>query len=236
MLIAGAEMDVQSLNRVVVVHVQGDLNVHAPQLVHQGDKALQVHMDVVVHRHPEGLLDLIHEHIGSAVVVGVVELGRLGGPGAVHRRVPGNGDHADLSLGRVKAHQDDGVGVAAVHILAQKDEVIDPVPAHQGVRVLRVRHGEGRIFRVRGRRLRLGDGGRLHQQLVGDIKPHHNGGTDHQKYVQLEQDAVAALRPAPGRGLLHPPSAGGASAGAAAGAGLLSCAGIDQGRLSPLQK
>ena len=217
-LIAGAEVDVQTLDRVVVVHVQGDLNVHAPQLVHQCDEALQVHMDVVVYRHPEGLLDLVYEHVGSAVVVGVVELGRLGGPGAVHRRVPGNGDHADLSLGRVKAHQDDGVGVAAVHILAQEDEVIHPVPAHQGVGVLRVRCRESRIPRVRGRRLRLGDGGGLHQQLVGDIKSHHNGGTDHQKYIQLEQDAAAALRPAPGRGLLHPASAGGAPAGAAVGA------------------
>ena len=53
--------------------------------------------------------------------------------------------------------------------------------------------------------------GGCHQQLVGNIKSHHDGGTDHQKYVQLEQDAAAALRPAPGRGLLHPASAGGRS-------------------------
>lgn len=227
-LIAGAEVDVQALDRVVVVHVQGDLDVHAVQLVHQGDEALQVHVDVVVHRHSEGLLDLLHEHIGAAVVVGVVDFGGLSGPGAVHRRVPGNGDHADLPLDGVKAHQDDGVGVAAVHVLAQQDEVIHPVPAHQGVGVLRVAHRghhTGLSGGVRG--LRLWDGGGLDQQGVGNVQAHHNGGAEHQKDVKFKKQAAAAPGPLPGRRLLEPPSAGPAGC-APGGARRLSCAGIDQ--------
>ena len=37
------KVDVQVLIGVVVVHVQGDIDLHAPQLVHQGHKALQIH-------------------------------------------------------------------------------------------------------------------------------------------------------------------------------------------------
>ena len=41
-------VDVQVLNGVVIVHIQGNVHIHAPQVVHQLNKAVDVHLHVPV--------------------------------------------------------------------------------------------------------------------------------------------------------------------------------------------
>ena len=70
-------MDGQVLGGVVVVHIAGDVEVDAPQIVHQPDKALDVHFDVVVDGNAQHLGDVLHPLLHPALAVdqlGVSEL------------------------------------------------------------------------------------------------------------------------------------------------------------------
>ena len=131
-------VDVQLLARgwVVVVHILRNVYIHPAQLIHQGSEALGVHQNVVVHRNAEGVLDLLFQSFRAGAVEGSVDLG-IFRPGAVHRSVPGDGDHSHRLCHGVIAGQNDGVGVAALHVLAQQGEGIDALFPHQGVGVLR---------------------------------------------------------------------------------------------------
>lgn len=168
-VLPGGIVDVQLLagGGVVVVHVLGDVQIHPIQLVYQGHKALGVHQNVVVNGNTEGVLDLLLQGVRTGAVEGRVDLAVFG-PGALNRCIPGDGDHPHLLLDRVVLGHDDGVGVAPVHILAQEDEIIDPLPADQGVGVLRVCYGD--CCTARGiRSLRLRNGRGLDQQRMGNI-------------------------------------------------------------------
>ena len=203
-------MDVQLLARsgVIIVHILRDIHIYPVQLIHQGNKTLGVHQDIVVHRDAEGVLDLLLQGLRAGAVEGGVDLGVFG-PGAVYCGVPGNGDHPHRLRHSVIAGQDDGISVAALHVLAQQSEGIDAVLPHQGIGILLRRGGRlpGLAAGGRGRiRLCLRDLRGANGQMKADIGGDDDGGDDHQDHVQAEPDAVPPAFDAPPCGL-HPPSA-----------------------------
>ena len=97
------------LIRIVVVHVNGDIELHAADGVDQRLEASEVHQHGVVHRNPQ----LIGHHLGqkfhAAGVVGGVDLVIL----AVEKglAVTGNTDAVCIAGGGV--HRQENIGVAA---------------------------------------------------------------------------------------------------------------------------
>ena len=188
-------VDVQLFPRggVVVVHILRNVHIHPVQLIHQGNKTLGVHQDIVVHRDAEGVLDLLLQGLRAGAVEGGVDLGVFG-PGAVYRGVPGDGDHPHCLGHGIIAGQNDGVGVAALHILAQQGKGIDAFLSHQGVGVLRRGGGLfGLTAGGRGRiRLCLRDLRGANGQMKADIGGDDDGGDDHQDPVQAEPRCCAS--------------------------------------------
>ena len=170
-------VDVQVLIGVVIVHLLRDIDVHPLQLVHQGHESLQVHIDVVVDGDAEGLLDLLLQHVHPRPRVGSVDLGVLS-PVPVYRRIPGYGDHPHLLVGYIVADHDDGVGVGALPVPAQKDEIVHilpPLPScglllfHRLRRLAPAAGGGGRVGL-------LGDLRRPDRQVPHRVHPHDHGG------------------------------------------------------------
>ena len=184
--------DGQLLGGVVVAHVDGDVEVHAPHLVHQGDKALDAGRHVVV----DGDAQHVGDHVPQVLrplVVGGVDLAV-----ALDQGVPGDGDQARLLVHRVVHGHHDGVGVAAGGVAARQEHGVGVGLA------LQRRDGVGQILPLFGVRVvggadRLGGGhggslgGRLGGQLIGAEERHDDGGEDHQGAVQ------GPARPAGGR-------------------------------------
>ena len=110
------QVDVQVLIGVVIVHVQGDLKVHAADLVHQLHEGFQVHLHREVHRDAQGVGHRFPHLVHAAEIVGVVDLAGLAVD--VNAGIPGDADAGDGLLLGVKAHQDIGVGAAVVVIQA----------------------------------------------------------------------------------------------------------------------
>ena len=95
------QVDVQVLIGVVIVHVQGDLKVHAADLVHQLHEGLDVHLNVEVHRDAHGVRHGVPHLLRAAGVVGVVDL--VGVAVDVDAGVPGDADAGDGLVLGVKA-------------------------------------------------------------------------------------------------------------------------------------
>ena len=178
-------------------------------------------MDVVVNGNSEGGFDLLLQHLGTGLfaVEGGVDLGHTA-PLAGHCGITGNGHHADLLIHRVIANHDQGIGVAAVHVLAQQKEVIDPFFSDQRVRVLRLL-GTFIHHRWRGDiTLSPFDRRGLDKKVPCGIHTHDDGGNDHQDCVQRPANAAAlAFFGCGTSGLRLLPSAAGGSGTAPAAAG-----------------
>ena len=166
-------MDVEVLPLVVVVHILGNVELHAAQGVHELGHGLQVRHKVVV-----GV------DAGKLAYLGLQPLypaaGRCGGgvdaaysleiPGHIHSGVPGDGQAADLAAGGVKGDQDQGVCVAAHGVQTGHQKGVDPLPPVERAGVLR------RDDVAAGGSFLTGLGGVLPAAAEGQ---HHHGGHDH---------------------------------------------------------
>ena len=103
---------------IVIVHVFWDIHINSIQFIHQGDKALGIDQNIVVYWNAKGVLNLLLQGFRTRSIEGGVDLGVFG-PGAVYCGVTGDRDHPHRLCCGVIAGQDDGVGVAALHIFAQ---------------------------------------------------------------------------------------------------------------------
>ena len=112
MLHALFQVDVQVLIGVVIVHVQGDLKVHAADLVHQLHEGFQVHLHREVHGDAQGVGHRFPHLVHAAEIVGIVDLAGLAVD--VDAGIPGDADAGDGLVFGVEAHQDIGVGAAVV--------------------------------------------------------------------------------------------------------------------------
>ncbi|KAF5052685.1 hypothetical protein DSECCO2_406180 [anaerobic digester metagenome] len=107
---SGVEVNGQVLDRVVIIHVDGHVKIHAANGVHQGGKRFQADLHGVVHRDAQLLGKrgghLIHAAdviCGVELVVLAINLD-LGVPGDVHP--------VDLSGPGIHRHQNVGVAAA----------------------------------------------------------------------------------------------------------------------------
>ena len=190
MLKALADVDVEVLGGVVVVHVHGDVEVHPAdgggQLAHR----LPLHHDVEIRGKADGVGHGVHQgrHAlipTSGIVVDRVDL--LDVPGLVDDGVPGDAHGVELLVLHVVGDHHDGIGIAAA----------PGVPAHQqeGVVVLlpacrrQVRRlvpgdlrGLGGLHRgaaLRGLGVCFDGNLRLDEQEAGHREDHHHqGGQD----------------------------------------------------------
>ena len=133
-------MDVQVLVGVVVVHVDGDLEVHTADGVHQRLEACQIHGHGEVHGDAQLLSHDVRQLLHAAAAEGGVDLVVFAVPDGLG--VPGDADAVDAAVFRVHAQEDVGVAVAvAVVGPGEQDgvEVVLPLQVGgpgQGLRVL----------------------------------------------------------------------------------------------------
>ena len=108
-------MDGQALIGVVVVHVHGDIEVHAADGVHQGLKALQIHQHRVIHRDAQLFRHHVGQQLHAAGVVSGVDLVVLAVE--IGLGVPGDADAGYVVVGGIQRHEDVGVAsaVAVIH-------------------------------------------------------------------------------------------------------------------------
>ena len=173
---AGLVVDVQVLRGVVVAHMDRDVVVDAPHLVHQGLKALDINGDIVVQGDAQQIGD--HPaHLLRSVVIGGVDLGVLLGHG-----VPGDGDQAGGLVGGIIHGHSDGVGISAGLVgTDQQHGVALLFPRQAGLLLPAAgeRLGAG-LNRIRHLDLLRG----LGSQAVGAKAHHHHGGQGHQQAVK----------------------------------------------------
>ena len=86
MLHSGLKMDVQVLERIIIGHMNGHIEVDSIHRVHHLDKAIHIHTDIII--------DWDAQHPGyfapqclDPVVIDRVDLGKA----AVHQRISRNG-------------------------------------------------------------------------------------------------------------------------------------------------
>ena len=103
------KVDMQVLIGVVVVHVDRHFKIHAVDLIHQLDKALEVYAHGEVHGDAQKLFDLIAQLLRAALGIGVVELVAV-----AHQRVARQAHKVDGLIYGVKAHQNIRVAAAGV--------------------------------------------------------------------------------------------------------------------------
>ena len=130
-------VDMQVLIGVVIVHVEGDLEFHAADGVHQLADGLPLHHHIEVGADARQLGHLILQgghtvlHLGGLVLAPVVVIHRvqpLAGGAHVHHGVPGQIQALNgLGLG-VIGQQQHGVSRAADHVPAHHQEGIYPLP------------------------------------------------------------------------------------------------------------
>ena len=72
---AFGEVNVQVLIGVVIIHVDGNVKIHAVDLIDQRDEALEIDRDIEINRYAEQVFDLLHQQLRAALGVG--EVGRL---------------------------------------------------------------------------------------------------------------------------------------------------------------
>ena len=200
-----ADVDVQVLGGVVVVHVHGDLEVHPVDGGGQPAHRLPLHHDVEVGGEADGVRhggqEGVHALVPAAgVVVDRVDL--LDVPGLVDDGVPGDAHGVELLVLHVVGDHHDGVGVAAAPRVTahQQEGVVVLLPARRRqVRGLVPGdlRGLGGLDHLPARR-RLwflpGRGGdlRLHEEEPGHGEDHHHqGGQDGDGQIQSTQELLS---------------------------------------------
>ena len=182
-----AEMDVQVLIGVVVVHVQGHVEIHAADLVHQLHEGLQAHLYREVHGDAQRVGHGVRQQGHAALAVGGVDL--LGFAVDVNAGVPGDADAGNGLIFGVEAHQDVGVRAAVAVVRAgdqDGEEVVLPLLHRRGLRA----GGGGR-----GDILRRG-GGRVGPQLGLADEAGVDPGQDRQDENDQQDGAGPASPPA----------------------------------------
>ena len=116
-------VDVQVLTRggVVIVHIEGDLELHAAHGIHQFSDGLPLHDDIEVRGNARQVGHLFLQgghavfHLGALVLALVIVIHRvqpLAGGAHVDHGVPGQAETIHLFVHRVIGEQDHGVRVA----------------------------------------------------------------------------------------------------------------------------
>ena len=205
-LLPGGDADVEVLRRVVIVHVDGDVVVHAADGVHQLDEGVEVHDGVAVYLEAQDVLETVHQPVNTvaaAVDVRCVErVDLLDRPGDVHHRVARDADDLYLVVLRVDAAAHHGVGVVADLVQADDEEGVHILVERGGRAGVGVLRG---LRRFRGReRLRRGGhalGRRVHKAAArtrGRLLPDHiasHGAEDQYEYNADDNGRLgAALR------------------------------------------
>ena len=101
---------------VVVVHVPGHVEVHAPHGLHDLPHGLPLDDDVEIRHYAGEIGHLLFQtlHAAAAGLLGVEDaVNLLDRPGHVDHRVPGDAHHVHLTVWHVVGHQDKGVRIAA---------------------------------------------------------------------------------------------------------------------------
>ena len=183
----GLEVNVQVLGGVIVVHLHGNVEVHAAHGVYHLHKGVQIQGDIEVKGEAHQVRDHVPQVLDARNQAGV-DLG----VGGVHQGVPGDGDHSDLLVGHVIGDHHDGVSVAAGLVRHRQKEGIG-LFLSLPVSVLHARDGGGAGLAAAGRRgeLRLGQ-----DELPDPVSDHHNGRQDHNHRVDAPENPVFPLQSA----------------------------------------
>ncbi len=136
-------VDMQILRRVVVVHVIGDIESHAPYGVHQPAHGVPLYQHIVVRRHAGQHADLLFQGVHAHAAVDGVELFRA--PLHIDHGVPGHAHGVDGAVLGVDHGQQHGVRPVADGVFSAREE---------SVHALFPARGDGRLFphllRLRG--------------------------------------------------------------------------------------
>ena len=129
MLDALFEVDAEVLDGVVIVHIDGDIEIHAADGIHQRGKALQIDADRVIHRNTQLLRHGVGQKLRAALIIGVVDFAGLAVNDGLG--VPGDADAVNVAVHRVYRHKDVGVATAVVIVKAGKEDCVEPALALQ---------------------------------------------------------------------------------------------------------
>ena len=179
-------MDVQILIGVVVVHVKGDIKVHAAQSVHQVADGLPLHQNIEVrcdagdlgHLLPQGLHALSHPltlgQVGGTPVPGIHRVNALAGGAGVDHSVSGHIQALDGLVVGVVGEQQNGVRGPTGHVPSCHQEGIDALLAPATGNVGHFRPVEGQV----GHAVSIGILGKVGQVRYAnpsaEHRPHHN--------------------------------------------------------------
>ena len=119
------DMDMQVLGRIVVIHVDGDLKVHAANGLRHLAHGLPLHHYGKVGDKAHQLAHLVEERLDALVsspVYVIDGVDALDVPGDVDHGVTGNVHDAQLLIGHIVGHQHHRVGVPAAARVPPNDE------------------------------------------------------------------------------------------------------------------
>ena len=123
------EMDAEVLNGIVIVHVDGHIEIHAADGLHQRLKAGQIHGNGVVHRDAQ----LVGHHLcqlgHAALAEGGVDLVGFSIPHGLG--VTGDADAVDVAVHSVHSYQNVGVAVAVAVVRAGDQNGVEAALALQ---------------------------------------------------------------------------------------------------------
>ena len=188
------EVDAQPLNGIVVVHIDGYLEIHAADGVHQRGEALQIDADGVIHRDAQLLRNGAGQQLGAALIVGVVDLVGLAADDGLG--ITGNAGTVNIAVHRIHRHEDVGVAAAVVIVYAGDQNGVESALALQvGTEGLL-----GRLFLrgLLGIRVRCcGLGGQLRRLLLRGFQEkglhQHAGGEQDQNDDQKDLQGMGLL-------------------------------------------
>ena len=118
-------VDGEVLNRVLIVHVAGDVKIHAAHGVHDLAHGFPLHNHLIVRLEAHQLRDFFIEGLDalfSAAVIIINGIDPLDVPRNVDHGIPRNGHDGGLLVGDIIAGQQHGVRVAAAARVPTKDQ------------------------------------------------------------------------------------------------------------------
>ena len=204
-------VDVQVLTGggVVIVHIEGDLKLHAAHGIHQFSDGLPLHDDVEVRGDARQAAHLFFQgghtvfHLGALVLALVIVVHRiqaLAGGAHVDHGVPGQTQAVHLFVHRVIGEQDHSIGIAAAGgVLTHQEEGIHPVlPSALGHAGHLSADITGQDIPALG--IYIGQLGHPDPALQDQESRNDNQGDDHRPLQQAITDALCPGKPG------HPPA------------------------------
>ena len=119
---AFGEVNVQVLIGVVIIHVDGNVKIHAVDLIDQRDEALEIDRDIEINRYAEQVFDLLHQQLRAALGVGEVEL--VVAVFIVQQRIARETHKVDALVRHVEADEDVRVAAAVVVVKPGDENVV----------------------------------------------------------------------------------------------------------------